>query len=249
MPVTRSGAKRDTTSTSSEVAEKKAKKTLKKSEKTQEKPPKGKAKQAQESVDPEDNEKDTPNEEQVAEKPGKGKGKKAKETKEQEAEEEITATSIYEFTANDIKGEPVNLDKYKGHVCIIVNVASKCGHTKSNYEQLVKLDEDLKESKGLRILAFPCNQFGSQEPGDSEKICKFVEGKNVKFDVFEKINVNGPEAHPLWKYLKGKIAGKEGHNIKWNFTKFIVNKEGEVVERFASAIKPNTLVPTLEKYF
>lgn len=160
------------------------------------------------------------------------------------------ATSIYDFTANNIKGEPISLEKYKGHVCIIVNVASRCGHTKSNYEQFVKLYEEYSESKALRILAFPCNQFGGQEPGDSEKICKFAENKNVKFDMFEKINVNGPKAHPLWIYLKEKIpADKGGKTIKWNFTKFIIDDEGQPVARFPSATKPITLVTTLEKYW
>lgn len=159
-------------------------------------------------------------------------------------------SSIYEFTANDIQGEEVSLEKYKGHVCIIVNVASRCGHTKSNYEQFVSLYDEYSESKGLRILAFPCNQFGGQEPGDSEKICKFAENKNVKFDMFEKINVNGPKAHPLWNYLKEKIpADKGGKAIKWNFTKFIIDQEEQPVKRFTSATKPLTLVDTLKEYW
>lgn len=163
--------------------------------------------------------------------------------------EPTKASSIYEFSANDINGEAVSLEKYKGHVCIIVNVASRCGHTKSNYEQFVELYDKYAESKGLRILAFPCNQFGTQEPGDSEKIRCFAEKKGVKFDMFEKINVNGPKAHPLWIYLREKIPGPKGKAIKWNFTKFIVNDEGEPVERFASSTKPLKLIETLEKYW
>lgn len=160
------------------------------------------------------------------------------------------ASSIYDFTATDIKGNEISLEKYKGHVCIIVNVASRCGHTKSNYEQFVKIYNEYSESKGLRILAFPCNQFGGQEPGDSEKICKFAENKNVTFDMFEKINVNGPKAHPLWNYLKDKLpAEKGGKTIKWNFTKFIIDQDGQPVERFPSATKPLTLVDTLKKYW
>ncbi|XP_018325247.1 phospholipid hydroperoxide glutathione peroxidase-like [Agrilus planipennis] len=160
------------------------------------------------------------------------------------------AETIYEFTAKDLKtGEEVSLKKYKGHVCIIVNVASKCGYTKRNYEQLVKLHEKYGEEKGLKILAFPCNQFGKQEPGNSEKICEFAEKKNVKFDMFEKINVNGKDAHPLWKFLQNKIPGERGKAIKWNFTKFIINEDGEPVERFASAKNPNDLVEVLEKYW
>lgn len=159
-------------------------------------------------------------------------------------------SSIYDFTANDIKGAPVSLDKYRGHVCIIVNVASKCGYTKSNYEQFVKLYDDYSENKGLCILAFPCNQFGGQEPGDCEQISKFAESRNVKFDMFEKINVNGPKTHPLWTYLKEEIPDKKaGKTIKWNFTKFIIDQEGQPVERYSSATKPLTLLDTLEKYW
>ncbi|KAJ8926537.1 hypothetical protein NQ314_021091 [Rhamnusium bicolor] len=159
------------------------------------------------------------------------------------------ANSIYEFKAKDIHGETVSLNKYKGHVCIIVNVASKCGHTNLNYEQFVELYEKYAEEKGLRILAFPCNQFANQEPFDSQKILEFVNKKNVKFDVFDKINVNGKKAHPLWKYMTNKIAGPKGNNIDWNFTKFIINKEGEVVERHKPGEKPFQLVEYLEKYW
>lgn len=159
------------------------------------------------------------------------------------------AKSIYEFTANDIKGEPVSLEKYKDHVCIIVNVASQCGYTKSNYEELVKLYDDYSESKGLRILAFPCNQFGGQEPGDATEICNFVAKKNVKFDMFEKIDVNGSKAHPLWNYLKHKQRGTLIDAIKWNFTKFIIDKNGEPVERHGPNTNPKDLVKSLEKYW
>lgn len=158
-----------------------------------------------------------------------------------------SATTIYEFSAKTIKGEEVSLEKYKGHVCIIVNVASRCGHTKSNYEQFVELYDKYAEEKGLRILAFPCNQFGGQEPGDSEKIYKFAETRNVKFDMFEKIKVNGKDAHPLWKFLKEKLPSPKGKDIKWNFTKFIINDEGVPVERHASAVKPLTLLESLQK--
>ncbi|KAB0792840.1 hypothetical protein PPYR_14799 [Photinus pyralis] len=159
------------------------------------------------------------------------------------------AESIYEFTVNNLKGEEVPLNNYKGHVCLIVNVASKCGYTKKNYEELVELHQKYADSNGLRILAFPCNQFGKQEPGDSEKICSFIEARNVKFDVFEKINVNGSDAHPLWKYLKLKLKGVRGNAIKWNFTKFIVDSNGQPVERFASSKNPKSLVSNLEKYW
>ncbi|XP_017781873.1 PREDICTED: phospholipid hydroperoxide glutathione peroxidase, mitochondrial-like [Nicrophorus vespilloides] len=162
-----------------------------------------------------------------------------------------TAESIYEFTVNNIKGEPVSLEEYKGHVCIIVNVASRCGHTKSNYEQLVQLHEDYGESKGLKVLAFPCNQFGAQEPGDAEKICSFIENYNVQFDMFEKINVNGPKAVPLYHYLKHTLpdpkAKGKGNAIKWNFTKFVIDQYGKPVKRFASSTKPLNMLKTLEE--
>ncbi|XKL66385.1 hypothetical protein PGB90_009805 [Kerria lacca] len=117
------------------------------------------------------------------------------------------ANSVYDFSVNTIKGESLSLDK--GHVLLIVNVASKCGLTSKNYAELVQLDEKLKD-KGLRILAFPCNQFGHQEPGGAEQICEFVKKKNVTFDIFEKIDVNGNNAHPLWKFLKKKQPGTLG---------------------------------------
>lgn len=159
------------------------------------------------------------------------------------------ANSIYEFTVNDIKGNPVSLEQYKGHVCIIVNVASQCGYTKNNYKELVELYDDYSESKGLRILGFPCNQFGGQEPGDATEICNFVASKNVKFDMFEKINVNGAQAHPLYVYLKHKQGGLLFDAIKWNFTKFIIDKDGQPVERHGPNTSPKDLVKSLEKYW
>lgn len=160
-----------------------------------------------------------------------------------------TANSIYEFYANDINGQEVSLEKYRGHVCIIVNVASQCGYTKNNYAELNELYDMFAESKGLRILAFPCNQFGGQEPGDSEQLVCFARDRNVKFDMFEKINVNGKEAHPLWDYLKEKQGGTLGSFIKWNFTKFIIDKNGQPVERHGPSTNPKTLIENLEKYF
>ncbi|XP_065216321.1 uncharacterized protein Gtpx isoform X2 [Planococcus citri] len=157
------------------------------------------------------------------------------------------AKSVHDFTVRDIKGEEVKLDKYKGNVLLVVNVASKCGLTKSNYEQLVKIDDQLR-SRGLRILAFPCNQFGKQEPGDADTICEFVKKKNATFDFFEKIEVNGKNANPLYKYLKKEQPGTLGNLIKWNFTKFIVDKEGKPVERHAPTTSPESLIPNIEAY-
>ncbi|XP_066254531.1 uncharacterized protein [Euwallacea similis] len=159
------------------------------------------------------------------------------------------AKAIYEFTVKDIKGEEVSLEKYKGHVCIIVNVASRCGYTKSNYAELVEIYDQYHETKGLCILAFPCNQFGDQESGTNEEICEFVAKKNVKFDMFGKINVNGNDAHPLFKYLKHKQGGTLGSFIKWNFTKFIIDKNGQPVERHGPSTNPKDLVKSLEKYW
>jgi phospholipid-hydroperoxide glutathione peroxidase len=163
------------------------------------------------------------------------------------AEDWKNAKSVYDFTVKDIKGEDVSLEKYKGFVLIIVNVASKCGYTSKHYKELVELDEKYQD-KGLKILGFPCNQFGGQEPGDSENICSFAAKKNVKFDIFEKVDVNGNDAHPLWKYLKSKQGGLLIDSIKWNFTKFIVDKNGQPVERHAANVSPLALEKNLEKY-
>ncbi|XP_045482218.1 probable phospholipid hydroperoxide glutathione peroxidase [Harmonia axyridis] len=159
------------------------------------------------------------------------------------------AKSIYDFTVNNINGEPVSLEKYKGHVCIIVNVASECGFTKNHYEELVEIFDQYSDSNGLRILAFPCNQFAGQEPGNSAEIVDFIKSKNVNFDVFEKVNVNGSEGSPLWKYLKLKQGGVLGDFIKWNFTKFIIDKEGQPVERHGPNTSPKELIESLAKYW
>lgn len=159
------------------------------------------------------------------------------------------ANSIYEFTVNNLQGEPVSLEKYKGHVCIIVNVASECSYAGNHYKELVELYEEYSEKRPFKILAFPCNQFGGQEPGDANQICSFISTKGVKFDVFQKIHVNGNDAHPLWKYLKHKQGGILGDFIKWNFTKFIIDKNGQPVERHGPNTTPKELIKSLEKYW
>lgn len=141
------------------------------------------------------------------------------------------------------------MDKYRGHVCIIVNVASNCGLTDTNYRELVQLYDKYSEKEGLRIMAFPSNQFLSQEPGTSQDILQFVQKYDVTFDMFEKVDVNGDGAHPLWKWLKTQAAGFISDNIKWNFTKFIINKEGKVVSRYAPSSNPNEMESELKKYF
>jgi len=150
-----------------------------------------------------------------------------------------SAASIYEFAAKDIDGNQVSLDKYRGHVVLIVNVPSQWGFTDKNYKQLQELHTKYAESAGLRILAFPSNQFGNQEPGTDAEIKEFATGKyGAQFDLFSKINVNGNDAHPLWKYLKSKQAGFLFDAIKWNFTKFLVNKQGIPVARYAPNQEP-----------
>lgn len=153
------------------------------------------------------------------------------------------ACSIYSFVAEDIKGQTVSLSKYKGHVVLIVNVASQCGLTDTNYKQLSELHEKYSgNSPPLSILAFPCNQFGGQEPGTNREVELFSSSKySVKFDMFSKVNVNGDDAHPLWKYLKYKQGGTLGDGIKWNFTKFLVNQEGQPVQRYSPTTDPASI--------
>ncbi|XP_015598009.1 probable phospholipid hydroperoxide glutathione peroxidase [Cephus cinctus] len=159
------------------------------------------------------------------------------------------ATSIYDFHAKDIHGNNVSLEKYQGHVAIIVNVASDCGLTDRNYKQLVTLHQKYKDSHGLRILAFPCNQFGGQESGTAQQILDFVKRYNVEFDMFEKIDVNGDKAHPLWKWLKSQQGGFLTDDIKWNFTKFVIDKQGHVVSRFAPTTDPLEMESALKSIF
>lgn len=150
-------------------------------------------------------------------------------------------SSVYEFTVKDINGKDKSLNDYKGKVLLIVNVASKCGFT-PQYEGLQALYAKYKD-KGLEILAFPCNQFGGQEPGTNNEIKEFCSTNfNVTFPLFDKIDVNGEKTAPLYKYLKeaapGTLATKA---IKWNFAKFLVDKNGKVLDRYGSAHKPEQL--------
>jgi len=155
--------------------------------------------------------------------------------------------SIYDFTVNDIHGKPVKLDRYKGKVMLVVNTASQCGFT-PQYKGLEKLYEKFHE-QGLEILAFPCNQFGEQEPGDEKEIAQFCElNYGVTFPMFAKVDVNGEKAAPVYKYLKAEkpgLLGSEG--IKWNFTKFLVDRKGKVVKRYAPNDTPESLAGDVEK--
>jgi len=154
--------------------------------------------------------------------------------------------SIYDFTVNDIHGKPVKLDRYKGKVMLVVNTASQCGFT-PQYKGLEKLYEKFHE-QGLEILAFPCNQFGEQEPGDEKEIAQFCElNYGVTFPMFAKVDVNGEKAAPVYKYLKAEkpgLLGSEG--IKWNFTKFLVDRNGAVAGRFAPTVEPQALEGAIE---
>ncbi|XP_068624250.1 juvenile hormone epoxide hydrolase-like [Battus philenor] len=161
----------------------------------------------------------------------------------------VPVKTIYEFTAKDINGKEVKLAKYKGHVLIVVNVASECGLTDTNYKQLNELYEKYSTTKNLRILAFPCNQFGGQEPGSEKDILIFTKNRGVKFDLFEKVEVNGENAHPLFKFLKSTQSGTLGDFIKWNFSKFIIDKNGVPVERLGPNVNPLDMEPLLAKYW
>ncbi len=150
-------------------------------------------------------------------------------------------TSIYDFKVKDIDGKEISLSDYKNKVLLIVNTASKCGFTRQ-YAGLEALYKKYKD-QGLEILAFPCNQFGKQEPGDSEAIKNFCSTTyGVTFKLAAKIEVNGINADNLYKYLKKQKRGFLGFStIKWNFTKFLINKQGKVVKRFAPFVKPDNL--------
>lgn len=160
---------------------------------------------------------------------------------------EHTMQSIYDLKVKTIEGKETTLETYKGKVMLIVNVASKCGYT-PQYEGLEALYKKYKE-KGLVVLGFPCNQFASQEPESEAEIQNFCRVNfGVTFPMFAKINVNGEQTHPLYRYLKSKQPGFLGSElIKWNFTKFLVDKEGKVVDRLGSSTKPKSLEDVIEK--
>jgi glutathione peroxidase len=155
-------------------------------------------------------------------------------------------SDLYDFSAESISGEDVSLSEYKGKVLLVVNTASKCGFT-PQYKGLEALYQKYKD-QGLEVVGFPCNQFGHQEPGDSEEIGGFCERNfGVTFPLFAKVDVNGGEAHPLFNHLKEQAPGLLGSkSIKWNFTKFLVNRDGEVVKRFAPKDKPEGLGSAVE---
>ena len=156
------------------------------------------------------------------------------------------SSTVYDFSATSIEGQPVEMNSFKDKVLLVVNTASQCGFT-SQYQGMQAL-YDKYASKGLAVLGFPCNQFGAQEPGSGSDIQSFCETRfGVSFPLFEKIDVNGPNAHPLFQYLTKSapgILGTEG--IKWNFTKFLVDGSGKVVKRYASTTEPKDIERDIE---
>jgi len=155
--------------------------------------------------------------------------------------------SVYDFSVKDIHGKEQKLDRYRDKVMLIVNVASNCGYT-PQYKGLEQLYEKL-HSRGLEVLGFPCNQFGAQEPGTEKEIESFCElNYGVTFPLFAKIDVNGDGAAPLYKYLKKAKPGLLGTEaIKWNFTKFLVDRKGNVVERYGSNVEPQAMADDIQK--
>ncbi|HOT90613.1 MAG TPA: glutathione peroxidase [Anaerolineae bacterium] len=156
------------------------------------------------------------------------------------------AETIYDFTVTTIMGLPKSLADYKGKVLLIVNTASKCGFT-PQFEGLQALYEKYHD-RGFEILGFPCNQFMNQDPGTNEEIQNFCRvNYGVTFPMFAKIDVNGPHAHPLYEYLKQAAPGTLGLKaIKWNFTKFLVDAQGNVVKRFEPSVEPADIAPDIE---
>ena len=155
--------------------------------------------------------------------------------------------NFYDFEAKKINGENISMQQFKGKTVLVVNTASKCGLT-PQFEGLEKMYEKYKD-KGLVILGFPCNQFAHQDPGSSSEISEFcVVNYGVTFPMFEKVDVNGKNAHPIFKYLKSQLkGGLFGSKIKWNFTKFVIDKNGNPVKRFAPTVTPEKIEKFIEK--
>ncbi|KDP33501.1 hypothetical protein JCGZ_07072 [Jatropha curcas] len=158
-----------------------------------------------------------------------------------------TEKTIHDYTVKDIDGNGVPLSKFKGKVLLIVNVASKCGLTASNYTELSHIYEKYK-TQGFEILAFPCNQFGGQEPGSNPEIKQFACTRyKAEFPIFDKVDVNGPNTAPVYQFLKSSAGGFLGDLIKWNFEKFLVDKNGKVVERYPPTTSPFQIEKDIQK--
>ena len=148
--------------------------------------------------------------------------------------------TIYDFKALDNKGKELDFAQFEGKVLMIVNTASKCGFT-PQYDGLEALNKKYKD-QGLVIIGFPCDQFGHQEPGTNEEIAEFCRlNHGVTFQLMSKIEVNGKNAHPIYEYLKGAAKGTFGNAIKWNFTKFLISRDGQTVKRYAPTVKPEDM--------
>jgi len=158
----------------------------------------------------------------------------------------MSKNSFYGLSATTIAGEEQSMQEFEGKAVLVVNTASNCGFT-PQYEGLQKLYDQYKD-KGLVILGFPCDQFAHQEPGSDEEIAQFCQmNYGVEFPMFSKINVNGKDTHPVFKLLKKETKSKLGKGIKWNFTKFLVDKEGNPVKRFEPTATPESLAPEIEE--
>ena len=158
-----------------------------------------------------------------------------------------TGKSVHDFTVKDIDGKDVALSKFKGRALLIVNVASQCGLTTANYTELSHLYEKYK-TQGFEILAFPCNQFGAQEPGSNPQIKQFACTRfKAEFPIFDKVDVNGPNTAPIYKFLKSSAGGFLGDLVKWNFEKFLVDKTGKVVERYPPTTSPFQIEKDIQK--
>lgn len=155
-------------------------------------------------------------------------------------------TTAYDFTARALDGEERPLDAYRGEVLLVVNTASQCGFT-PQYEQLEALHRRYVD-QGLRVLGFPCNQFGDQEPGDEAEIATFCSTTyDVTFPMHAKVDVNGDDAHPLYAWLRSQRGGLLGSTVRWNFTKYLVGRDGQVVKRYAPTTKPDAIAGDIEK--
>lgn len=156
-------------------------------------------------------------------------------------------STVYDFEAQTIGGQPVRLDQYRGQVVLIVNTASQCGFT-PQFEGLERLWQSHRE-RGLAVLGFPCNQFGKQDPGSNEEIGSFCQvNYGVSFPMMAKVDVNGPQAHPLYQWLVQEAPGILGTKaIKWNFTKFLIGRDGRVLGRYAPTVAPQALIDDVEQ--
>ncbi|KAA8550895.1 hypothetical protein F0562_002579 [Nyssa sinensis] len=163
------------------------------------------------------------------------------------ASQSVPEKSIHDFSVKDSKGNDMDLSIYKGKVLLVVNVASKCGFTESNYTQMSELYNKYKD-KGFEILAFPCNQFLRQEPGSSQEAQEFACTRfKAEYPIFQKVRVNGPDTAPIYKFLKANKGGFLGARIKWNFTKFLVDKDGQVIARYSPTTAPLAIEADIQK--